>query len=85
MDNFFQNGKKIIYLNLWKILIELKNKQLVKMYSERDAPEKSKLHPLIIMIKLSVTGSTVQNDQKFICHPEEEESREDDMQINILM
>lgn len=55
------------------------------MYSERDAPEKSKLHPLIIMIKLSVAGSTVQNDQNFICHPEEEESREDDMQINILM
>lgn len=24
MDNFFQNGKKIIYLSLWKILIYLK-------------------------------------------------------------
>jgi len=90
MDNFFPNGKKIIYLTLQKTLIYLKNKWLLKMYyvgqvTEIDTPERSKLHKLIIMIKLTVMVTTVENDQKFMCHVEEEERREEGMQINILM
>lgn len=72
--------EKKITFDLIKDINISQNKWLVEMYSkgqvtETDTCERSKSHPLIIMIKLSVIGSKMENYQKFLHHVDEEERR----------